>query len=68
MPYRQPWLHGWERIQYVGVESLKESICCSEEKDERLYIAVRRLYRHDIQSSVRWIVTYHLTGESDRSN
>ena len=68
LPYRQPCFHGWGGIQYVGMESIEEGICCSEEKGERLYIAVRCLYRHDIQPSVRWIVTYPLTGGSDRSN
>jgi len=40
---------GWAGIQYVGVESLEEGICCSEEKDERLYIAVKSLLEYYMQ-------------------
>ena len=48
MPYRQPWLHGWEGIQYVGVERLGEGICCGEEKNKRLYIAMEYLLGYSI--------------------
>ena len=48
MPYRQPWLHGWEGIQYVGVRSIEEGICCSRRKDKGLYIAVRCLLGYSI--------------------
>ena len=52
----------------LGVRSLEESICCSEEKGERLYIAEECLFKCSIWSSVRWSVIYPLTGGSDRSN
>ena len=48
MPYRQPCLHGWGGIQYVGVRSLEEGICCSEGNGERLYIAMEYLLGYSI--------------------